>query len=108
MKRAFAALQRDEREHQEDELLRAQLQREEAAAASEKQKKMKEEKYAEKWKGYLAKWDEHALQSASGRKLTLPVPDPPGTFVLLEYFYSDCYYIFRSLVDIGTFGPLPQ
>jgi len=78
MKRALNALQRDEREHQEDALLRAQLQREEASEAAQRREKVKEENYSKKWREHLDKWDEHGLKAASDRELHLPVPDPPG------------------------------
>lgn len=78
MKRSVKELQRDERERQEDELLRAQLEREEVAEAAQKRQKSKDDNYSKKWKEILSKWDEHGLQCASECELRLPVPDPPG------------------------------
>ena len=83
MKRALKVLQRDERERQEDDLLRAQLAREEATELAHEKKRKIEEKFATKWKEHLEKWDEFGLQIASDREITLPVPDPPGHCNLL-------------------------
>ena len=72
MKRTLADLQRDAKEREEDELLRAQLVREQANDAAAKKKMAQEEKYCKKWKDVLEKWDDEELKIASELDLTLP------------------------------------
>jgi hypothetical protein len=78
MKRALKDLQRDERERQEDNLLRAQLEKEEEAVVAQIQKKTKDNNYSTKWKENMSRWDALGLQCASTHLLQLPRPDPPG------------------------------
>ena len=64
MKRSLKDLQnleRTGRERQEDDILRAQLEREEAAESAKKKQKNKVENYSTKWKEHLTKWDEMGL-----------------------------------------------
>jgi hypothetical protein len=74
MKRALSQLQQDEQERQQDALLRAQLEREEEAEQLAKKKRHKEEKFVEKWRSHLKKWNEMGLVSLAGRGLTFPAP----------------------------------
>ncbi len=97
MKRALKELQEDERVRQEDNLLRAQLEREEANEAVQKKKKALWREFSERWKANLQKWDELGLQIASGRQLTLPVPDPPGTFSRPLVFTLSPFSLYFSL-----------
>ena len=99
MKRALKELQEDERVRQEDNLLRAQLEREEANEAAQKKKKLSEEKFSERWKANSQKRDELGLQIASGRQLTLPVPDPPGTFTRPLVFTFSLYFLLFLLFN---------
>jgi hypothetical protein len=105
-------LERDERERQEDDLLRAQLEREEAAEGVSKKQKNKEENYSAKWKGHLEKWDEMGLQIASDRELTLPVPNPPGILLLsFNYYYYSLNLIGLFLgasLNLGPVGRKPS
>lgn len=84
MKRSLDVLLRDERERQEEDLLRAQLQRQEATEAALKKQQEKEETYVSKWRSHLSKWDE--MENFAEHTLTLPAPDPPGPSNLLFWF----------------------
>lgn len=76
MKRSIAALQRDLVEKQDDDLLRAQLLRDEAAQKANQKNEKKIKQYSAKWKGHLAKWDEMGLISLGARGLLPPRPEP--------------------------------
>jgi hypothetical protein len=79
MKRALKDLQQDERERQEDNIMRAEQEREEEAVVAQFKQKTKDNNYSTKWKSNLDKWDALGLQWASEHILQLPRPDPPGT-----------------------------
>jgi hypothetical protein len=76
MKRTLAALQRDEREKQEDDGVRAEQLREEAAENARRKEEKKVSKFTAKWGAILAQWDEMRLISVGARGITLPVPNP--------------------------------
>lgn len=78
MKRAQKDLLRDKAEHQADEILRAQLEKEAGEERAAKRRKKQEEAFITKWNAALCKWDEIGLQSAHGFSVTLPAPNPPG------------------------------
>jgi hypothetical protein len=66
---------------QDDDLLRAQLEREELTEATEARKNAKNNVFSDKWRGYLEKWDEHGLRIASNQELQLPRPIVPGSLL---------------------------
>jgi hypothetical protein len=68
MKRSLKQLQEDAQAQQEDDLLRAQIEREELAEAAEARKNSKENAFSDKWRGYLEKWEEHGLRIASNQE----------------------------------------
>ena len=78
MKRTVGALQRDALEREEDELLRAQLVREQTNEAAAKKKFAQEERYCKKWKDILQHWDDEELKIASELELTLPLAQRLG------------------------------
>lgn len=101
MKRAREVLLRDERERQEDELLRSQLAGREADDNAANRRKNKEEKFVDKWRACLKKWDAMELQPISARLLSLPVPDPPGR---PPSFHFHAFIAFRRLIELGSSG----
>ncbi len=78
MKRSLKQLQEDAQAQQEDDLLRAQIEREELAEAAEARKNSRENAFSDKWRGYLEKWEEHGLRIASNQELRLPRAAVPG------------------------------
>lgn len=78
MKRSLADLQRDERERQEDIMLRAELEREYQNETVRHRKESRNEKFNARWASNLAEWDALGLTIATARSLTLPLPNPPG------------------------------
>jgi hypothetical protein len=105
MKRALDVLLRDERERQEDDLLRAQLERNEAAEAAAKKQKTKEKSFIEKWRSHLLKWDEMGLESFAERALVLPVPDPPGHVPRVSFLVS---FLEGATLDLAALGRSPS
>ena len=76
MKRTLAALQRDVVERQQDDALRAQILREEAAEKARQKEEKKVSQYAGKWNGHLEKWDAMGLSSLGARGIAVPRPLP--------------------------------
>lgn len=106
MKTSLKALQRDERERQEDDLLRAQLDKEDRAEAAAKRQKAKEDNFSKKWRDCLDKWDADGLECASERELLLPIPNPPGPHPLS--FLLKFIYLFILLGATLQKGSLPR
>ncbi len=89
MKRTLAALERDEREQLEDDLLRAQIVRDEVAENARRKEDKATAKYETLWKDHLAKWDEMGIVATMAREVTLPVATRPCALMCL--FVSKCY-----------------
>lgn len=78
MKRALDALIRDERERQDDTLLRAQLEQTARTEEVAERRKNKDMAFVDKWRDALRKWDEMGLRSSHGLAYSPPVPNPLG------------------------------
>jgi hypothetical protein len=101
MKRALSQLQEDELARQEDDLLRAQLEREEIAEQKAKKKRIREEKFVEKWRSHMQKWNEMGLVALGLRSLTLPAPARLSTLFCL---LVGIILFFGATVDLAALG----